>query len=257
MSQEGLRGSKGVACAPFTAGPYVWANNAVSSTVPTASTPWLDFEIYSNTNTPCKQGVVRIGMTRLDTAPITTGWDGNADCALRIFAYNEAENTGGQRSVAIECQATSWDDCSELRGIATGAKCKSGACPTIYGITNTVEVYGTNATAAYGLYTDMRLEGAMPTTSAGLLVTNTNVGLATAVGAALMVTKSATNLGFNYLIDSLGADCINTAVLRVYDDGTVCNDTNATGAATPAGYLTVVVGTATRYIYLSSTAPTA
>jgi hypothetical protein len=59
-----------------------------------------------------------------------------------------------------------------------------------------------------------------------------------------------------YLIDGgTSTDLLGTAVLRVPDDGTVCHDTD-TGDGTAiarsdfAGYLTVVVGTATRYIPL-------
>jgi len=64
-----------------------------------------------------------------------------------------------------------------------------------------------------------------------------------------------------YLIDGgTGTSLLATAVLRVPDDGTVCHDTD-TGAGTDlqfsdfTGYLTVVVGSATRYIPLLTSKP--
>lgn len=62
-----------------------------------------------------------------------------------------------------------------------------------------------------------------------------------------------------YVIDcGVATNVVATAVLRVPDDGTVCHDTD-TGDGTAIarsdfdGYLTVVVGTATRYIPLMAT----
>jgi hypothetical protein len=67
--------------------------------------------------------------------------------------------------------------------------------------------------------------------------------------------------GAAYLIDGgTGTSLLGTAVLRVPDDGTVCHDTD-TGSGTDLqfsdfnGYLTVVVGTATRYIPLLASKP--
>jgi hypothetical protein len=66
-----------------------------------------------------------------------------------------------------------------------------------------------------------------------------------------------------YLIDGgIDTDLLATAVLRLPDDGSVCNDTD-TGAASAVngddfdGYITVVVGTATRYIPLLTNKPSA
>jgi hypothetical protein len=210
----------------------------------------------SSTTAPCRQGAVKVSLTRA-TAVVT--WDGNADTALKVYCLNSVANSAGGRNTAIDYQARTNYDTTKICGVEGNTRVSSGAaCPTMYGINHTCEIYGTVATALYGLYMDMRNEGAAATTSAGLLVNNSNASLATTIGSALRVTKGATNLGFDYLIDANSTDALNTAVMSLYDDGTVCNDTNATGCfANGAGYLTVVVGAATRYIHLSSAAPTA
>jgi hypothetical protein len=66
-----------------------------------------------------------------------------------------------------------------------------------------------------------------------------------------------------YLIDGgTSTTLLGTAVLRVPDDGTVCHDTDSGPAASLdkndlSGYITVVVGTATRYIPLLAAKPSA
>ena len=258
MSQEGLRGSKGVAVTPFTAPPYVWANNAGASTMPASTTPFLDFELYSNSTTaPCRQGAVRVQCLRY--VPMVT-WDGNADCALRVYSFNGVAQPAGQRSVGMELQCRTNYSNTMVTGIASNTRVSSGATtPTMYGIYHRCEIYGTVSTTLYGMYLEMSNEGAASTTSAGILVHNSNASLATTIGSALRITKSAVNTGFDYLIDASTTDACNTAVMALYDDGTVCNDTNAQAITncTTAGYITVVVGSATRYIWLGSNAPTA
>ena len=255
MAQEGLRGSKGVAAPPYTSPPYTWTNTALTSMVPAGTTPFLTYDIYANGESPARGGAVAINLNRYVAI---SSWDGNHDLALKVQCNNNIAQTSGQRCTAIAYQARAYANCTKVCGVEGNSRVNSGVlCPTVYGINHTVEIYGTVATTIYGLYMDMRNEGAAPTTSAAIFCYNSNASLATAIGAAIMVSKGATNLGFDYLIDSLGADCINTAVLRAYDDGDVCNDTASTGSfANAAGYLTVVVGTATRYIHLSSAKPT-
>ena len=256
MTQEGLRGVAGVAAAPFTAGPYKWANST-ASTVPASTTPWLMFELFSNSTTaPARNGAVNITLSRYVA---TTTWDGNADTALKLQCNNNIACPAGVRVTALAYQARAYADCTKVCGVEGNSRVNVGiTCPTVYGINHTVEVYGTVATAMYGMYMDMRNEGAVPTDSAGIKIHNSAASLATnIIGAAVQISKGAVNGGFEYLIDASSSDACNTALFKFYDDGTIANDTNATGAATPAGYLTVIVGTETRYIYLSSTAPTA
>jgi len=54
-------------------------------------------------------------------------------------------------------------------------------------------------------------------------------------------------------------DCISGEVFKFADDDTICNDdhSQAISNLTTAGYLTVKVGSSTRYIWLGSNAPTA
>jgi hypothetical protein len=265
-SPRGLRGINGqFAAPPFTNKAYVWSN-APGDEYPRGqtgsytNTPYLDFNLYASSLTmPARAGAIRMQLTRTADYPITT-WDGNADTTLKVYNLNAAANAAGGRIIALDFQARSNALITQVSGIEGNTRVSSGAtATTMYGILHTCEIYGTVSTTLYGMKIDMRNEGAAPTTSAAIHLTNSNASLATAIGAAISVTKGATNLGFDYLIDSLAADCINTAVLRVYDDGTVCNDTNATGtfATYQKGYLTVIVGTATRYIWLADTAPTA
>jgi hypothetical protein len=185
-------------------------------------------------------------------------WDGNADCALRVYSFNGIAQPAGQRLVGMELQARTNYNNTMVTGISSNTRTSGGATtPTMYGINHTCEIYGTVSTTLFGMYMDMRNEGAAPTTSAGILVHNSNASLATAIGSAIRVTKGAVNTGFDYLIDANSTDALNVAAFSFYDDGDVCNDTATTGSfATPAGYITVVVGSATRYIHLSSAKPT-
>lgn len=256
MSIEGFRGTKGVAAPPYTSPPYVWANNAAAGVIPYGTTPFLDYEIYSNNTTqPCRQGAVRIQCLRYTA--ITT-WDGNADCALRVYTLNAIAQTAGHRIVGMELQARSNYTITQVTGISSNSRVSSGAtCTTMYGLNHTCEIYGTVSTTLYGMYMDMRNEGAAPTTSAAIFIYNSNASLGTAIGSAIRISKGTVNTGFDYAIDATGADCINTAAFAFYDDGDVCNDTASTGSfASAAGYITVVIGSATRYIHLSSAKPT-
>ena len=76
--------------------------------------------------------------------------------------------------------------------------------------------------------------------------------------SAFYVDKDATMTDWDYALEV--TDAISTGVLKVADDGTVCNDTD-TGSATDLqfsdfkGYLTVTVGSATRYIPLLESKP--
>jgi len=92
---------------------------------------------------------------------------------------------------------------------------------------------------------------------AGVVVDSSVSGSATINGTfdGIYIKKAAGALDFVSGIEM--TDCISSEVFKFADDGTVCNDANATGSATTAGYLTVKVGSATRYIWLASAAPTA
>lgn len=269
---KGLRTVRGtIACPPFTNGGYIWKNapgdeyprGASDTGIP--NTPWLDFELYtSKLDRPCRAGAVRVQLIRTPEYPLVTGtWDGNADVALKVYNVNYAVNVSAGRLISIDYQSRTNADCSIVQGIEGNTRVSVGkTAATMIGISHTCEIYGTVSTTLYGMSIDMRNEGAAATTSAGIRITNSNNSLAIPIGAAIRLEHSGAdvnNTGFNYIIDALASDCINTAVLRVYDDGTVCNDTYATGtfATYQKGYLTVVVGTATRYIWLADTAPTA
>jgi len=265
MVDKGLRGLLGPTAPPYNQA-VTWANG-IDSKHPFGTTPYIDIQGYANNNTSlngdgaemgaCRQGMVRIQLTR--TTAHGSLWDGNSDLALRVYCVNAVSSGAYGGLKAIECQARANQNCASVTCISANARTSSGkTVATNIGMEMTMECYGT-VTTMYGVKVDMREEGAAPTTSAAFYAYNSNASLATAIGAALMISKGATNLGFNYAIDAFGADCINTACFRFYDDGTVCDDANAQAITncTTAGYLTVVVGTATRYIWLGSNKPTA
>lgn len=265
MASPGLRGVNGQrAVPPYSRGPYAWSNKPGDEfprgqTGSYSNTPWLKFDLYvSHLTMPCRDGAIKISLTRTaDYA--TSSTDGNPDTALKIQNTNAAVCTGSSGYVrAIDYQARSNGNCVEVTGINGNTRVSVGATATsVIGITHRCEIYGTVSTTLIGVDINMSNEGAAATTSAGLRIRNTNASTPTAIGSAILVTSTDT-VGFDYLIDSVSTDCINTAVLRVYDDGTVAKSTGATGSFTNgAGYLTIKVGTATRYIHLASAAPTA
>ena len=266
MATKGLRSLKGFAGPPYTNAPFIWSNKPGDEyprgqTGSLSNTPWLDFNIYaSNLTMPARAGAIRIQLTRTAAYPITS-WDGNADTALKVYNLNSAVCNAGGRIIAIDFQSRANKNLTQVSGIEGNTRVSSGATATkMVGIQHTCEIYGTVSTDLFGFNIDMRNEGAAPTNSAAVRITNSNASLANAIGSAIKILNSGgVNLGFDYAIDASESDCLNTAVLKVYDDGTVCNDTNATGtfATGQKGYLTVVVGTATRYIWLNDTAPTA
>ncbi len=94
---------------------------------------------------------------------------------------------------------------------------------------------------------------------AGVVIDSSVNGSATNSGTfnAIYIKKAASALDFASGIEM--TDCISSEVFKFADDGTICNDGNSQAISnlTTAGYLTVKVGTATRYIWLGSNAPTA
>lgn len=262
MSAKGLRGVIGVAATPFTDGPVVWSN-APGDQYPRGqggaliNTPYIDFNLYaSHLSYPCRQGAVRIQMTRTSAYPLTAS-DGNPDVALKIMALNSATNVSDGRIRGLDLQSRSNGNIVAVYGIESNTRVSGSTCTYMSGIHHRCEIYGTVTTELYGVDVEMSNEGAAATTSAALLLRNTDASTGNRIGAAIRILNAGTNAGFDYAIDASASDCINTADFKFYDDGTVNNDTNGTGSATTAGYLTVVVGTATRYIWLANAAPTA
>ena len=201
-----------------------------------------------------RQGVIYIS---LDRYTALTSWDGNPDCGFKVQVNNRVNclTNGGVRALDILARARencAWVKTAEINGRVDAGKTISALCP----VHVRAEQYGTVSDQTCAMDLEISPEGPSATVEAGLIIRNSDASTSTAATAAIYCSKSGTNIGFDYLLDNSAADSCNTAVMRLFDDGTVCNDTNATGAATPAGYITVVVGSATRYIYLSSTAPT-
>jgi hypothetical protein len=202
-----------------------------------------------------RQGAIYIAM---DRAVALTGWDGNPDCGFKIQVNNRVDcsTNGGVR--AMDAQARARENCGWVKSFELNARVDSGkTVAALCGAHIRAEQYGTVSDQTCGLDIELSPEGASATVEAGIIIRNSDASTATASTAGIYFGKSGTNAGFDYLLDNSAADSCNVAVMRLYDDGTVCNDTNGTGVATTAGYITVVVGSATRYIWLADAAPTA
>lgn len=93
---------------------------------------------------------------------------------------------------------------------------------------------------------------------AGVVVDSTVNGSAVINGTfdGIYIKKAGSALDFVSGIEM--TDCISSEVFKFADDGTVCNDGNSQAITnlTTAGYLKVKVGSAVRYIWLGSNAPT-
>jgi len=97
---------------------------------------------------------------------------------------------------------------------------------------------------------------------AGLVVDSSVHGSATNNGTfdGIYVKKASGALDFVSGLEF--TDCVSSEILKVADDGTVCHDTdthstNYTDLANFVGYITVKVGAATRYLWLSDNKPSA
>jgi len=266
MASPGLRGINGQrASPPYTKGPYVWGNKPGDEfprgqTGSYSNTPWLKFDLYvSHLTMPCRDGAIKISLTRT-ASYATSSTDGNPDTALKIYNLNSAVCTGSSGYVrALDYQSRSNGNCVEVTGLYGNTRVSSGVTATsMIGITHRCEIYGTVSTTLLGMDINMSNEGAAATTSAGIRIRNSDASTANAIGAAVLVTNSGTNAGFEYLIDSSSTDCINTGVLKVYEDGTIADkDANqAITSLSTGGYLKVYVGTTARYIWLATAAPT-
>jgi hypothetical protein len=258
MVDTGLRCVYGPAAAPpYTNGPYIWSN-APGASYPKSTIPYIDFNFYSSDLTnPCRQGGVRIKVERTSSYALSAS-DGNPDIALKVYALNSATNVSDGRVRAVDLQGRSNGNCVAVYAVESNSRISSGAtCTDMIGIHHRCEIYGTVSTNLVGVDIEMSNEGAAATNSYGLRIRNTDASTSNAIGSAIYISNAGGNTGFSYLFDAGGSDACATAVLKLYDDGTVCNDTASTGSfANAAGFITVVVGSATRYIHLSSAKPT-
>jgi len=202
------------------------------------------------------QGVFRVDLDRPVTTPLTA-WDGNPDTVSWFMYNNRGANTtarGGAR--AIYAQSRNRLSMSWMRGIDLNVRCDDvGTMNELWGYMVRMEIYGTVSDLVIGMDINMSQEGAKATEEYGLRIRNSNAS-ATANpynDAAIKIQRDhVNNTGFNYAIDALGAtyNPIRTAFIRAHDDGTVCADTGDKTGGGANGWITVVVGTATRYIQL-------
>ena len=144
--------------------------------------------------------------------------------------------------------------------IGSQNKNDGGTIPIVLGCTILAENYNTtNSTEIGAIDAILRDEDGSATTAFGIRIRNDDRSSITAPEAALLITSHSSSGGWETLIDMVGATPTTNA-FSFKDDGTVCHDTD-TGSGTDFqfsdfnGYLTVLVGTATRYIGLLASKP--
>lgn len=142
-----------------------------------------------------------------------------------------------------------------------GAQNKSGGTvTTLLGLTIVAENYGLlDGTDTFGgIDVILKNEAAVAATEFGLRLRNENNSVAGTVAAAILISDTGANTGWSHLIDATGAS-ITTSVLTIAEDGTVAEKDNSQAITnlTTAGFLKVIVGGQTRYIWLASNLPSA
>lgn len=189
-----------------------------------------------------------------------SAWGGAPDTAMMIDMDERAVNgvtVGAARAMQIDFD--NYGSINWVHGFDIGVTCRDVAdMKELWGQQIVVENFanGTPHTLSdlmVGLDIVCLDEGQKPTEEYAIRIRNTAV-LAQSPDAAIRIERgNATNRGFTYIIDAMHATLhpIYTAFARLSDDGTICADAgDKTGVA--AGWITVIVGAATRYIQLYS-----
>jgi len=190
-----------------------------------------------------------------------TSWGGSPDTAMMIDLDERAENTaavGSFRGLQIDLDNYGGISWGKALDISVTNRTGCTGMSSLYGADIGLESFAPLSALMVGL--DVRLidEHTKPTEEYGIRIRNLNDSITQSVDSAIKITRETSkpavvNLGFTYLIDAMHATNhpIRTAFARLSDDGTVCADTgDKTGTA--AGWVTVIIGAATRYIQLYS-----
>ncbi len=173
-----------------------------------------------------RQGALAIGMNRADGQVLTTGWDGNPDCSLKIQTTNRANNLdgatriGGFRGADINSRNRG-TNASWVNGINLGARNDSGKnVSELSGMHIRCENYGNIYTSNIGLDIEMSDENVTQSQiRVGLQIRNTDLSAQAAVDDVIKISHSGTN-GFTNLVNfaSASGDPIATGSLKMSDE---------------------------------------
>jgi hypothetical protein len=121
--------------------------------------------------------------------------------------YGQNDNTHNMQGIGVSVRNESGGTGGSLKAGEFGVNNKSGATITnqLYGLTSTVENYGTPGTDIIAGRFDLRNEGTNATNEWGIHITNTNNSQADAADAAIYVDDSGANTGWDYGLQFDGA----------------------------------------------------
>jgi hypothetical protein len=197
---------------------------------------------------------IKMTLERPSGSPMSS-WSGSPDTAMMIDLDEEADNgaaNGAARGLQIDLD--NYSVINWVKGLDVGVTNRSGAtAEEVWGAQIVCEAYGTLNDLMVGLDIVLLDEVTKPTEEYGIRIRNNNASIAQSADAAVKVERgNTTNTGFAYIIDAMHTTRhpISTAFARLSDDGTICADTGDKTAGGVSGWITVIIGTATRYIQL-------
>ncbi len=164
------------------------------------------------------------------------------DVMFKGVYRNYGQNAAGLhvQGIGTSVRNESGGTLGSMKGGEFGVNQKSGATvdAQMYGLTATVENYGTpGSVIAAGVF-DIRNEGTNATAEYGIHVTNTNNSQADAADAAIYVDDSGANIGWGYGLDMSGAT-IQTADIKLSDGSEIGATTNGSTLNTATGVTNV------------------
>lgn len=166
------------------------------------------------------------------------------DVMFKGVYRNYGQNANGLhvQGIGTSVRNESGGTLGSLKGGEFGVNNKSGATVNtqLYGLTATVENYGTPGSDIIAGRFDIRNEGTNATNEWGIHVTNTNNSQADAADAAIYVDDSGANIGWGYGLDMSGAT-IQTAEIRG-SQGETWENVTTDGVWTTDGSITSSAG---------------
>ena len=153
--------------------------------------------------------------------------------------YGQNANTHNVQGIGTSVRNESAGTLGSMKGGEFAVSNKSGGTVNnqLYGLTSTVENYGTPGTDIIGGRFDLRNEGTNATNEWGIHITNTNNSQADAADAAIYVDDTGANIGWGYGIDMSGAT-IQTAEIIGANSEIIFNDPDGVWSIGDANLLT-------------------
>lgn len=190
-----------------------------------SSSPIANILAYTSCTTAgVRQGVMNVGIYRASTDVLAT-WDGNKDIAMKINAYNSANNTtnGGVEGLEILARNTGTNaHVSLIKGMACTAENKTGTGVTAVSMLTaefSLKNNGIVTTSMTGLQIIDESQGTNSATAVTMLRFTTGAASAAGGASPSVINIAAKNTsGFTYLLD-----CETTAI----DTATVGGTMNA------------------------------